>query len=457
MLSDVIITQKDWDSMNGNGPDECMEWTLGISVAGHGGSICLLRDGNVAFFLKEERSTRIKRDCESPFKSLKEIKKYTNEIDLVVFLNVTSDNQELFLTQLEKDGISVYNHLDPNEIDSPDSLYSYHHINHASCGYHLSPFVEDEEDVIIVVMDGWGYVGEIHNLFRDKFDQEVINSYESIQNELKFGVRMYEHVSIFHAPSKINEWELLYKEVSSDFTRNVFLEGYYTDMAFVEEDYKNFFNSHPRCENAEIHYGPSCSTPVLYEAITQLIGFDQEDVGKTMGMAPYGKPNKEIPKLFVDNDYLDTNDTICGNLLINTTIYPEFLDFDASSDFQNRADVAFAVQKALEKKVIDVVEKAMSLSDSKKIVLSGGTFHNIIINEILASKYPEYTFFSDPICDDAGHSYGGAIFYWKSRLIASGNYDSIPERPKEMYLGPDYSPEEQLMRINKWFKKSVNK
>ena len=179
-----------------------------------------------------------------------------------------------------------------------------------------------------------------------------------------------------------------------------------------------------------------------------------------MGMAPYGKPNEKIPPFLVKNKYLDTTDVVCNNLLMNTVKYPELVDFDRDSDFQNRADVAYAVQKALEEKVINVVEKAMSLSDSKKVVLSGGVFHNIIINEILASKYPDYKFFADPICDDAGHSFGGAMFYWKS-TGGKGNYDNTdvdgPLPPDTMYLGPEYSPEEQLKSIKKWFKKSANK
>lgn len=464
MLNDVKITEEDWNIMTGNSSENECEWVLGISSAGHGGSICLLRDGNVIFFLKEERSSKIKRDCQIPYTSIKEIKRYTDEIDLVVFLNVGSKDQDLFMNQLGKENIMCYDTLDPEECIDEDAICSYHHINHASCGYHLSPFCEDDgEEVLIIVIDGWGYIGEVNNLFKDHetlSDPEKIDSYGSHQNELSMGVRMYEHVSIFSATTDVTQWELLYKEVSSDFTRNVNLEGYYGEMSFVEDDYSSYINSKPRCNNAEVHLGPTCSTPVLYESVTQLIGFHQEDVGKTMGMAPYGKPNEKIPPFLMDNEYLDTTNVVNPCLLMNTNLYPELRDFDVDSDFQNRADIAFAVQKALEKKVINVVEKAMSLSDSKKIVLSGGTFHNIIINEILSSKYPDYEFFADPICDDAGHSFGGAMFYWKSYgMRGKFNLEEInpPNRPETMYLGPEYSPEEQLKRIKNWFKKSVNK
>ena len=59
---------------------------LWISVAGHGGSICLIIGWKHSFlYQKEERTTGKKRDSVAPFKSLNEVKKYTNELDLVVF------------------------------------------------------------------------------------------------------------------------------------------------------------------------------------------------------------------------------------------------------------------------------------------------------------------------------------------------------------------------------------
>ena len=164
----------------------------------------------------------------------------------------------------------------------------------------------------------------------------LLESYGSLSGELRYGVRVYEHVSIFSATPIVDQWKLLHKEVASDFTRNVNLEGFYSDLKFIEEDYKKLFETNDRTANAEIHLAPTCSTPVLYESVTQLIGFHQEDVGKTMGMAPYGKPNEKIPPFAVKNEYLDTSDVLCDNLLMNTVKYPELIDFDLGSDFQNR-------------------------------------------------------------------------------------------------------------------------
>ena len=35
-----------------------------------------------------------------------------------------------------------------------------------------------------------------------------------------------------------------------------------------------------------------------YEAVTQYCGFTAIEAGKTMGLSPYGKPNKNIPSIY---------------------------------------------------------------------------------------------------------------------------------------------------------------
>ena len=93
-IKDLMISDQEWDSWNPMNQEDNIDdsvrfgdctWVLGISTAGHGGSICLIRDQQVVFFLKEERVSRLKRDCDFPFRAIQEVKKYTDELDLVVF------------------------------------------------------------------------------------------------------------------------------------------------------------------------------------------------------------------------------------------------------------------------------------------------------------------------------------------------------------------------------------
>ena len=446
-IKDLMISDQEWNSMLQE--DEIIDdsvrygdcsWVLGISTAGHGGSICLMRDQQIVFFLKEERVSRLKRDHKYPFHAIQEVKKYTNTLCLVIFLNLSSTERDEFLNQLEKENFEVKDWVDPMELDQTwKYLYgSSHHINHASCGYHLSPFKE----ATTIVMDGWGWVGRAMDIVSDV---DAVERYGSENNELRFGVRVYEHVSIFKSGAHFDEWELLYKEISSDWTRNVNLEGCYPSLQCVEEDYKDWYETISGCEDTEIHLVQPISVPVCYESVTCFLGFHQEDVGKTMGLSCYGKPNDEIPSfIHKDNELKEVSDVVSNCILLNANLYPQLKKYDKENDssFQQRADMAYRIQKDLEEKVICVVEKAMKMNDCKNIVLSGGVFHNVMINELLTSKYPDYNFFADPICDDAGHSYGGAIWFLKALSKKDFNI-----RPKSMYLGPSYWKEEIRERV----------
>ena len=444
-IQKLMISQNEWDEMcDEKEPQESQsfEWVLGISTAGHGGSICLLRNQQIVFYVKEERFSRLKRDSRVNYKCLYEVKKYTDRIDLLVTANMNQDRLE-FISQLTKDGIEIKNQFDPSYSDQSckNIMASEHHINHASSGYHLSPF----NDAITIVMDGWGWIGEARQILPQDFGS-IEQVYGSEQDELRFGVRMYDHCTIWKSSPHPNEWKLLYKELSSDYTRNCNFEGDYPDISTIEKDYKDYYNNYvDGAEDAEIHLAQPMSVPVCYESVTCFLGFHQEDVGKTMGLSCYGKPNDEIPSFLIDNEWKDTSDLVAGNILLNTVIHPQLQKYhpDEPASFQQRADIAYAIQKDLEKKVICVVERAMRMSDCKNIVLSGGVFHNVMINELLTSKYPEYTFFADPLCDDAGHSFGAAI--WYDKVLSGDIYGNF--RPKSMYLGPRIPKDELKERV----------
>ena len=130
----------------------------------------------------------------------------------------------------------------------------------------------------------------------DRFNDNVIRAYGSLAGELRYGVRIYEHVSIFSATPIVDQWQLLHKEVASDFTRNVNLEGFYSDLKFIEDDYKKLFETNDRTANAEIHLAPTCSTPVLYESVTNYWISSRRRWKNYGNLVPYGKPN-EIPPL----------------------------------------------------------------------------------------------------------------------------------------------------------------
>ncbi len=433
------------------------DWILGINVAGHGASLCLLHKGTICFFLKEERVSGVKRDFTMPMVSLTEVKKYTKHLDWVVFSNTDIPDQEICRVSLRKHKISVSNYFDDNPfgcdfIDEKDiyaakaagedplplvirNKLSTHHINHAASGYYLSPF----DEATCVVMDGWGHVGDLVPLMQDDF-------YDG--QDLEFGHRLYEHVTVF---SKIrdddnwdNQWKLLYKEVATDAFRASEYEDILHSWSDVEDAIIDLYKT--RLDFTNLRLASSISAGVMYESITGYLGYRVENVGKTMGMAPYGKEDDNLPPFHVGSYYDSNANLFHPSLLLNDIPYPQLREY--RDDFDKRVNLAYAVQKALEKKVIFVIEKAMKLNDCKNIVLGGGIFHNIMVNGMLVEKYPDYNFFADPLCDDSGHSYGISKLLYDELTgeHIKDNYDNV-------YFGPHYKVEKLENRIRKQIKK----
>jgi predicted NodU family carbamoyl transferase len=57
------------------------------------------------------------------------------------------------------------------------------------------------------------------------------------------------------------------------------------------------------------------------------------------------------------------------------------------------------------------MEKAITYSDCKNIILSGGYHLNCSNNFKLVKLFPKYNFFVDPICHDGGTAVGAALYY----------------------------------------------
>ena len=75
-IKDLMISQEEWENMFGNDGVVTLEdntgWVLGISVAGHGGSVTLLKDQRVVFYLKKKKDGAVIREIlELPLNVLK--------------------------------------------------------------------------------------------------------------------------------------------------------------------------------------------------------------------------------------------------------------------------------------------------------------------------------------------------------------------------------------------------
>jgi carbamoyltransferase len=397
-----------------------MSWTLGVNTPGHGASICLFKDTELVLFLKEERVTRIKRDCNVPLRCLDYVKNYTDTIDHLVFTNGCHPNTQNVESSLEKLGIKF------NYDDQYENYQHKHHFNHAACGFYGSGF----DEAICLVMDGWGYVSPLSS-------QIVDGEFKLMHSDSGQSLKLFETCSIFHAKYPLN-FDLVLKFVNYDGYRFDALEDNFYKISQIQKDLKN----QKYIINTNVDVG------IVYEIITKFLGFDQDDCGKTMGMSAYGEEDSEVPPFFC-NENLDVNMNLFTNSsILNDVNYPEIKNF--TTTFKKRCNLAYATQKALEKKVLKRVDMITKYSNCKNIVLSGGIFQNVVLNSVIVEKYPEYNFYVDPLCDDSGHAYSSM------RIGASKKVDK--NKPlKDLYLGPKYEPEDLKNRIHKEVSKKQNK
>ena len=124
-----------------------------------------------------------------------------------------------------------------------------------------------------------------------------------------------------------------------------------------------------------------------------------------MGLSAYGKYNKDLPRLIMDNGMANMN-VFYSDKFLNTTNHPELRNC-------NREDLAWAIQKAMEYILILRVKQILKLKpDTKNIVFSGGCAMNICANTVMCEEFPDINFFIDPIAGDAGQSLGAAKYFY---------------------------------------------
>jgi carbamoyltransferase len=121
------------------------------------------------------------------------------------------------------------------------------------------------------------------------------------------------------------------------------------------------------------------------------------------------------------------------------------LDMERLS-FENMADIAAAAQQVLEDVVIESVRFFQRKVNTRNLVLAGGIFANVKLNQRLLEQLDTENIYIHPGMGDEGLAVGAAmkIVHWNKETRASGS-------PHEhVYLGPSYSErdiQEELSRF----------
>jgi|TARA_B110000858_G_scaffold179370_1_gene215991 carbamoyltransferase len=396
-------------------------WIVGIT-RGHNACTVLLKNGEIVFSIEEERLSRFKYDG-TPLVSMLKILEYTDKIDYLVIAHTSPSFQSL---QADYTGEGIYTALarklglietlhdadlrtHPQVVD----LSRMHHKLHAACAFYRSGF----EEAVAVIVDGAGTHYEM-----------------DIGSENTF--RGWETESIF-ACTYPNTIQTLYKHIASD-------KGMITRRL-------NYFPGHEHFGDTEnttcqIVLNDGAGIVKTYEAVTQYCGWHSIEAGKTMGLFPYGKPNQQIPILFDEQTTLSNR----------TWIQPEYprgahvnfgasdyldehgeVDGPALTFLENRRDMAYACQTETQAQVVTLIRKAVKMSGTNNVVISGGYGLNCVANyhylEVL--KDEDINIFVEPISSDAGTAIGAALVVWQD--VNPGL--NIDYSKSGLYLGLDHS------------------
>lgn len=329
----------------------------------HDSSVCVLNDGKIEFFCKEERISRVKRD-KNPFKSL-ELYSSLNlgEIDHFVYgtpSNHQGDVRGFFHTYVEKKF-------------KPCSFSEYgHHMSHAMLAFTNSGF----DQALVFVIDRDGSV--------------VILNNEPVARES-------ESVYVFDREQKIKEihksfW--LYKDTSQRHVIYDYIQALHPDTRI----------------SAHNPY----SIVKVYEAATTLIGQDPLENGKTMGLSSYGE-DLEYPPLFAGNIPLAHNFTTLETNQVCFFNEQNLITKEITQDnYQHYANRAKQVQNQTQQQVCDLISEIIELTGIKNVCLVGGYALNVVANNFYLKQFPDIDFYFEPVADDTGVSIGAAMLkHWE--------------------------------------------
>ena len=360
----------------------------------HDASVCVLNDGKIEFFFKEERLCGIKKES-APYLAIYEAyKSIRGKVDLCVV--ASPDFKNIFSVD------HILERLFECEVVD---MCDQHHVQHAALAFENSNF--DESLVFVIDRNG-----------------SIIDK------------RMRESETVLYARKKDYGLSQIYKNY---WASNVGIDSYQ-----VQQILENLNKDVPNCKHV---CRSSYNITKVYESATSLIGQDPLENGKTMGLSAYGNP-KGFPDLFLDSICEDLHNIPHDSYFIHEQSHTSkiksvhfrdlkrlTIDHVPENRYELYADYAKHVQNQTQKQVAKFIEHYVKKSGIKNVVVTGGFAMNIVANSYYIKTLPDVNFFFEPIADDTGNSIGAAIFIYKQITNTQENL-----RLKDTFFhGYDYS------------------
>lgn len=341
-------------------------YVLGTGLS-HNGSACLVRDGQIIAGVEKERITGKKNDGGNDLFTISHCLDTAgigpNDLDLIV-QNANFGNFEY--------GNTWYKGRRSVPTNVPIVTIS-HHLAHATSAFYLSPF----NCASILVADGCG------SPYDECMDLD--------------GAVIAEH------PSSSTPWLWCEKDSLYSADENQFQTVYKDFSPMGRQDGAR----HPLHPPVTWH-----SIGGQYMSASQYCFASTSDMGKLMGLAPYGSLNFDDKPIF----QFHNGQTLVNHTWVNDYHNPCLGHSDFSARFSYFANLARRVQSQVEEAVLNLVRHRLNLTNHSDLCFSGGVALNAVANRRILEETACKRLFVPPAADDCGLAIGCAFYGWTQVL-----------------------------------------
>lgn len=363
---------------------------------GHNGSAALISDGEVKYYVEEERLSRAKYDG-NPFKAMIDIMSKWEVHELVICGTGQEDHR---LPWTGEDSYTALVRKFYPEVKI-SKVGHEHHLTHAADAFYNSGF----EKAVAIVIDGAGSK-HTHKLGDEK-NPITAEGYE------------VESIYICEYPSEFNP---------------------------IFKSYGN--NEGGRLTTGNFLFDDAVSITKAYEGVSHYLGFGFIEAGKTMGLAPYGKEDANIPPLFwggrgSKNVFIPSYP---AGSIIDQARNPSLAQSENPKEWHKdktklpeiAKNLAYAIQRDTQRLVLGLIEQVVEATGIKNVVIAGGYGLNCVTNYHLRKKLKkDINLYCEPIAHDGGTAIGAAKLFWHM-----STKDTTIRPQTSLYLGPEYTKEQ---------------
>ena len=337
---------------------------LSVNFGVHDAAACVLVDGEIKSYYKEERLTGIKRDTEPKLAIKQCLDDFGGNIDYATIISYpTSSTKQHQLIQ-KFTGIRPANIIE----------YSYHHhLSHAALAFYNSGFDES----LVIVIDGQG------TLYSDNLAEG-------------------ETVYLAKYPC---DFQCVIKNVSANKAHSHLSGAVPLDKYLIKH------------ENYECNINPGEGGIVnVYNTATVLMSQSVLENGKTMGLSSYGEKS-DYPSFFNDKSqpdwslFTDTQSSIRLYQSHEDKVIKEITE----ENYKFYADYAYEVQTQTQDAVVNLIQRAIEKTGCKNVCMVGGYAMNIVANHYYTQQFPDVQFYFEPNADDGGLPIGAAKHFHHER------------------------------------------